>query len=58
MQSQSGCWSQVAYNPIALEFKEVGSHPVLKSSVENQATHRLGAAKLSLNIPMVVTPNG
>jgi hypothetical protein len=58
MQSKSGSWSQVAYNPIALEFKEAGSHHAFKSLVENQATHRLGAAKLSLNIPMVVTPNG
>ncbi len=58
MHSQSVCWFQVAYNPIALEFKEAGRYHAFKSLVENQATHRLGAAKLSLNIPMVVTPNG
>jgi hypothetical protein len=46
MQSQYVCWSQVAYNPIALEFKEAGSHLPFKSLVENQATHHLGAAKL------------
>ena len=46
MQNQSACWSQVAYNPIALEFKEAGSHHAFKSLVENQATHRLVAAKL------------
>jgi hypothetical protein len=46
MQSQSVCWSQVAYNPIALEFKEASSHHVFKSFVEHQATHHLGAAKL------------
>jgi hypothetical protein len=34
MQSQSGCWSQVAYNPIALEFKEACSHHAFKSLVE------------------------
>jgi hypothetical protein len=31
MQSQSGCLSQVAYNPIALEFKEGGSQSILRS---------------------------
>jgi hypothetical protein len=46
MQSQSVRWSQVAYNPIALEFKEVGSNHAFKSLVENQATHHLGADKL------------
>jgi hypothetical protein len=46
MPSQSGCWSQVAYNPIALEFKEAGSHHAFKGLVENQATHHLGAGKL------------
>jgi hypothetical protein len=44
MQSQFGCWSQVAYNPIALEFKEAGSHQAFKSLAKNQATHHLGAA--------------
>jgi hypothetical protein len=58
MQSQSGCWSQVAYNPIALEFKEAGSHQAFKSLVEDQATHHLGAGKLSLNAPRIVAPNG
>jgi hypothetical protein len=46
MQSQTGCWSQVAYNPIALEFKETGSHHEFKILVENQATHHLGAGKV------------
>jgi hypothetical protein len=58
MQSQSGSTAQVAFNPIALEFKEASSHHVFKSSVENQATHRFGAGKLSLKAPKVVTPNG
>jgi hypothetical protein len=58
LQSPPVSLAQVAYNPIALEFKEACSHHAFKSLVENQATHRLGAAKLSLNIPMVVTPNG
>jgi hypothetical protein len=58
MQSQSVCWSQVAYNPIALEFKEAGSHHAFKSLVENQATHHLGEGKLSLNAPKLVVPNG
>jgi hypothetical protein len=46
LKSLSVCWSQVAYNPIALEFKEAGSHHAFKSLVENQATHHLGAEKL------------
>jgi hypothetical protein len=58
MQSQSDCWSQVAYNPIALEFKEAGSYPTHYSSLESQATHLLGAGKLSLNVPKVIAPNG
>jgi hypothetical protein len=58
MQSQSDCLSQVAFNPIALEFKEAGSHLALKSLVENQATHHLGSRKLSLNAPKVVVANG
>ncbi len=58
IQSQSGGIVQEAYNPIALEFKESGSNPALKSSVENQATHHLGAGKLSLNAPKLVVPNG
>jgi hypothetical protein len=45
MQSQSGCWFQVAYNPIAIEFKEAGSQHAFKSLPENQATHHLGAEK-------------
>jgi hypothetical protein len=36
LQSQSVCWSQVAYNPIALEFKEGGSHHAFKSFVETK----------------------
>jgi hypothetical protein len=31
MQSQSGSMAQVAYNPIALEFKEACSQPILRS---------------------------
>jgi hypothetical protein len=46
MQNQSVCWSQVAYNPIALEFKEAGSHHAFKSLVDNQATQHLGLEKL------------
>jgi hypothetical protein len=46
MQSQSVCWSQVAYNPIALEFKEAGSHPAFKCLLEVQATQHLGMEKL------------
>ncbi len=46
MQGQSDCCSQVAYNPIALEFKEAGSHHEFKILVENQATHHLGTGKL------------
>jgi hypothetical protein len=57
MQSQSVCWSQVAYNPIALEFKEAGSHHAFKSLVENQATHHLGAGKVGKK-PQRFIPNG
>ncbi len=57
MQSQSGSLSQVAYNPIAIEFKEAGSHHAFKSLVENQATHHLGVGKISLNAPKVIAPN-
>jgi hypothetical protein len=45
LQSQSFSWSQVAYNPIALEFKEAGSHHAFKSLGKNQATHHLGGVK-------------
>jgi hypothetical protein len=38
--------AQVAYNPIALEFKEAGSHHSFKIIVENQATHHLGEGKV------------
>jgi hypothetical protein len=51
MLCQSGCWSQVAYNPIALEFKEAGSHHAFKSLVENQATHHLGEGKVGKKPP-------
>jgi hypothetical protein len=46
MQSQSVRWSQVAYNPIALEFKEACSHHAFKSLDKNQATHHLGVGKV------------
>jgi hypothetical protein len=35
MQCLSGSMAQVAYNPIALEFKEAGSHHAFKGLVEN-----------------------
>jgi hypothetical protein len=57
MQNQSVCWSQVAYNPIALEFKEAGSHHAFKILVENQTTHHLGAGKLGKK-PLRFAPNG
>jgi hypothetical protein len=57
MQSQSVRWSQVAYYPIAIEFKEAGSHHAFKSLVENQATHHLGEGKLGKK-PPGFAPNG
>jgi hypothetical protein len=38
--------AQVVVNPIALAFKATSSLSALKSIVENQATHYLGAARL------------
>ncbi len=35
-QSQSGCLTPVAYNPIALEFKEGGSQLALKSQLKTK----------------------
>jgi hypothetical protein len=46
LSKKLGKLKPIRHLPIALEFKEVGSHITHYSSLENQATHHLGASKL------------